>query len=152
MHALCCAFVFALYFAPPSHHAVSLGEASEAPRYAGSDSDDGEDEDEDTTVCEHCNDGSSTSHNPIVLCDGCDLGFHKRCHHIDVIPEGAVRAVKVWFTHVTLLLHVCVEHNQTQGISISKACGAATSASMSGATTSIIYPKRPYGGREGGRR
>jgi len=44
-------------------------------------------------VCEFCASGNSTYTNPLVLCDGCNLGFHKECYGIKVDIES----VEPWY-------------------------------------------------------
>lgn len=45
-------------------------------------------EDEDSgEVCEICKRPHSNDKNPIILCDGCDKGFHKRCINLHKVPE-----------------------------------------------------------------
>ena len=39
-------------------------------------------------VCEVCASGDSTDANPLVLCDACNLGFHKNCSGINVDIES----------------------------------------------------------------
>ncbi|SPN97555.1 related to origin recognition complex subunit 4 [Cephalotrichum gorgonifer] len=46
------------------------------------------DEEEDEDVCEICLKPDSRPPNEIIFCDGCDLGFHQKCHNVPVIPEG----------------------------------------------------------------
>jgi PHD-zinc-finger like domain/PHD-finger len=40
------------------------------------------------TVCSVCCDGKTSFENPLVYCDGCDLGVHRYCYGISDIPEG----------------------------------------------------------------
>ena len=42
---------------------------------------------EDEDVCEICLKPDSNPPNEIIICDGCDLGFHQKCHNVPVIPE-----------------------------------------------------------------
>lgn len=46
----------------------------------------GDEEEEDDIVCILCNDGSEHQDNQIVICDGCDLGYHQKCHPT-LIPD-----------------------------------------------------------------
>lgn len=39
-------------------------------------------------VCEVCDSGDSTDADPLVLCDACNLGFHKDCYPINVDIES----------------------------------------------------------------
>lgn len=49
--------------------------------------------DTDKYSCEVCNSLESMDDDPIVLCDGCDLGFHRSCYKIDMSLESA----EEWF-------------------------------------------------------
>ncbi|VEU34307.1 unnamed protein product [Pseudo-nitzschia multistriata] len=40
-------------------------------------------------VCQICTSGDTTDKDPIVLCDGCNLGFHKLCYRAEVDVESA---------------------------------------------------------------
>ena len=40
------------------------------------------------TMCSVCLDGRATEHNPLVYCDGCDVGVHCTCYGIASVPEG----------------------------------------------------------------
>lgn len=52
---------------------------------AGETAEDDEEEDED--VCEICLKPDSNPPNEIIYCDGCDLGFHQKCHNVPDIPD-----------------------------------------------------------------
>ena len=53
--------------------------------FTESDNGDGAESDE----CEICHGKSSEEGNQILLCDGCDRGFHQACYNIVNVPEGA---------------------------------------------------------------
>ena len=55
--------------------------------------DEGEDDDE---VCDVCGRAQWQVGNEMLLCDGCDRGFHQRCYHVTVIPEDD------WFCRVCI--------------------------------------------------
>lgn len=46
-----------------------------------------EENEEDEDVCEICLKPDSNPPNEIIICDGCDLGFHQKCQNVPVIPE-----------------------------------------------------------------
>ena len=39
-------------------------------------------------ACFPCGTTKSTKKNAIVLCDGCDCGYHQNCVNLKTIPEG----------------------------------------------------------------
>lgn len=41
-------------------------------------------------LCEVCGAGTEYEQNLIVLCDGCDLGFHQLCHPL-IIPDSIIK-------------------------------------------------------------
>ncbi len=44
-------------------------------------------------VCEFCASANSTYTNPLILCDGCNLGFHKECYGIKV----DIQSEELWY-------------------------------------------------------
>ena len=42
----------------------------------------------DDAVCAVCADATALDDNPLLYCDGCDVGVHVRCYGIEVVPEG----------------------------------------------------------------
>jgi len=40
-------------------------------------------------ICQICTSSDSKDENPLVLCDGCNLGFHKLCYPVEVDIESA---------------------------------------------------------------
>jgi DNA invertase Pin-like site-specific DNA recombinase len=49
--------------------------------------DDGDDEEDSGEVCEICKRPHSNDKNPIIICDGCDKGFHKKCVNLPKVPK-----------------------------------------------------------------
>lgn len=41
----------------------------------------------DDTICQVCHDGGSE--DVMLLCDGCDKGFHTHCVQLRLVPRGA---------------------------------------------------------------
>lgn len=44
---------------------------------------------EDDFPCSICGDGDYEDDDPIVICEGCELGAHTKCYGIPSVPEGA---------------------------------------------------------------
>jgi len=44
---------------------------------------------EDDFPCSICGDGDYEDDDPIVICEGCELGAHTKCYGIPAVPEGA---------------------------------------------------------------
>ncbi|KAI9810910.1 MAG: hypothetical protein M1827_005769 [Pycnora praestabilis] len=51
----------------------------------------------ETTVCKVCARGHSPMSNMIVLCDGCDRGWHMHCHDPPIAKEVVAETEKEWF-------------------------------------------------------
>ena len=43
---------------------------------------------DDGEKCETCGKGHSTKGDPMLLCDGCDKGWHRRCLGVASVPKG----------------------------------------------------------------
>lgn len=54
---------------------------------------------EDDVECELCGSGKEQAHNLIVLCDGCDLGYHQKCHPV-MIPDSLLKSEdSLWYCY-----------------------------------------------------
>ena len=67
----------------PAHKGT---ESKQPPASDPAEKDEDEDE-EDEDVCEICLKPDSNPPNEIIFCDGCDLGFHQKCHNLPEIPD-----------------------------------------------------------------
>lgn len=54
------------------------------------------DDTDDDIVCEKCHSGKQTPSNLIVLCDGCDKGWHQECH-LPIITHKMVISADKWY-------------------------------------------------------
>lgn len=59
-----------------------------------------EEENEDDVKCDLCGSGKEYERNLIVLCDGCDLGYHQKCHPT-FIPDSLLKAEEsIWYCYL----------------------------------------------------
>lgn len=71
-----------------NNSSLSSGRTLPSPDDTGKEPATHEDEEaeEDDIICVLCEDGSEKPNNQIVICDGCDRGYHQNCHPT-VIPD-----------------------------------------------------------------
>ena len=53
----------------------------------------------DDTICELCGSGEEFQKNLIVLCDGCDLGYHQKCHPRAISDILLENPDSIWFCY-----------------------------------------------------
>lgn len=74
----------------PQAHAAATSQAatSQAPTSQAATSVIGEQPDNDDDSCAVCQEPEGFEDNPIVFCDGCNVGCHKECYGLSELPAG----------------------------------------------------------------